>query len=484
MNETSQWNSTLTFILAMIGLTIGIGNIWRFSYVLYSNGGGSFFIPYVIAILVMGVPFLILEYGLGFSFKKSFSNLMHSIRPGFEIIAWMLVLLVFIVVIYYMVIIGWDLAYLLNSFNFGWGNDPASFFTNYVGGSSNLSSSTKIIVPTLICTLILWAVFWAISIKDVDKGIGKLSTILIPLLFTIMVFIFIYAFTLPGFHYGISILLTPDWSALYDIHVWLAAFGQTIFSLSIGQAMVYTYASYLPKNSKLTDEVLIVVIINSLYEIFIAFGVFSILGYMSMTSSIPIQNLISEGTGLIFIIFPQIFNTMGVMGHVIAPLLFISILFAGFTSAFALFEPLLSSLCNKFGWSRKKGVTILTIVACIGTVIFSTGSSSYLVGVVDRFVNNFGILILIGIQAIIFGWFYGVENVIPVLNEFSTFKVGKTWAFTLKYLLPILLIVIWAFGIADLFLDESSFEMIIYAIITIIVVGLSAAFTKLNPKKS
>lgn len=96
-----------------------------------------------------------LEYGLGFSFKKSFSNLMHSIRPEFEIIAWMLVLLVFIVVIYYMIILGWDFAYLLNSFNFGWGNDPASFFTNYVGGSSNLSSATTILLPTLICTLIL-----------------------------------------------------------------------------------------------------------------------------------------------------------------------------------------------------------------------------------------------------------------------------------------------------------------------------------------
>ena len=484
MNNTSQWNSTLTFILAMIGLTIGIGNIWRFSYVLYSNGGGSFFIPYTIAILVMGVPFLILEYGLGFSFKKSFYNLMHNIRPGFEIIAWMLVLLVFIVVIYYMVIIGWDLAYLLNSFTFGWGNDPASFFTSYVGGSSDLSSSTTIILPTLICTLILWAVFWAISIKDVDKGIGKLSTILIPLLFTIMIFIFIYAFTLPGFHIGVSTLLTPNWSMLLDIHVWLAAFGQTIFSLSIGQAMVYTYASYLPKNTKLVDEVLIVVIINSLYEIFIAFGVFSILGYMSLHSSIPMNELISEGTGLIFIVFPQIFNTMGGMGHVIAPLLFISILFAGFTSAFALFEPLLSSLCNKLGWSRKKGVTILTIVACIGTVIFSTGCSSYLVGVVDGFVNNFGILILIGVQAIIFGWLYGVEKVIPVLNEFSTFKVGKTWVFTLKYLLPILLIIVWIFGVVDLFHNESAFEIIIYAIITIIVVGLSAAFTKLSPKKS
>ena len=484
MNQQSQWGSIFTFILAMIGLTIGIGNIWRFSYVLYSNGGGSFFIPYVIAILVMGVPFLILEYGLGFSFKKSFSNLMHSIRPEFEIIAWMLVLFVFIVVTYYMVILGWDFAYLLNSFTLGWGNDPSSFFTSYVGGSSNLASATTIIFPTLICTLILWAIFWAVSAKGVDKGIGRISTVLIPLLFTIMILIFVYAFTLPGFNIGITTLLTPDWSALMNVNVWLAAFGQTIFTLSIGQAMVYTYASYLPKNSKLVDEVLLVVVANTLYEIFTAFGVFSILGYMSLTSSMPMNELVSEGTGLIFIVFPQIFNAMGTVGHVIAPLLFLSILFAGFTSSFALFEPLLSSLCDKFGWSRKKGVTILTAVACIFTVIFSTGISSYLVEIVDGFVNNFGILILIGIQAIIFGWFYGVEKVMPVLNEFSTFKVGKTWVFTIRYLLPILLIVIWVFGIATLFKDANSFEIAVDIVITILVVGLSVVFTKLKPKNS
>jgi NSS family neurotransmitter:Na+ symporter len=484
MDQKSQWGSIFTFILAMIGLTIGIGNIWRFSYVLYSNGGGSFFIPYVIAILVMGIPFLILEYGLGFSVKKSFSSLMNSIRPEFEIVAWMLVLFVFVVVIYYMVILGWDFAYFLNSFNFGWGNDPSSFFTSYVGGSSNLASATKIIFPTLICTLILWIIFWAISIRGVDNGIGRTSTVLMPLLFIIMILIFTYSLTLPGFNIGIASLLTPDWSALFNVNVWLAAFGQTIFSLSIGQAMVYTYASYLPKNSKLIDEVLLVVIANSLYEIFIAFGVFSILGYMSLTSSIPMNELISEGTGLIFIIFPQIFNEMGLIGHVIAPLLFLSILFAGFTSSFALFEPLLSSLCDKFGWSRKKGVTILTIVACMGTVIYSAGISSYLVGVVDEFVNNFGILILIGIQAIIFGWFYGVEKVIPILNEYSTFKVGKTWVFTLKYLLPILLIAIWVVGVVKLFNDANSLKIAVDIIITILVVGFSVLFTKIDTKNT
>lgn len=483
MNKTSQWNSIFTFIMAMIGLTIGIGNIWRFSYVLYSNGGGSFFIPYIIAILIMGIPFLILEYGLGFSFKKSFSILMRSIHHEFEIVAWMLVLFVFIVVIYYMIILGWDFAYFLNSFTFGWGNDPSSFFATYVGGSSNLASTTTMMFPTLICTLILWAIFWVISIKDVDDGIGKLSTILIPLLFILMIFIIIYAFKLPGFNIGISTLLKPNWYALLNIHIWLAAFGQIIFSLSIGQAMVYTYASYLHKNTKLIDEVLIVVIINSLYEIFVALGVFSILGYMSLTSSIPMNELISHGTGLIFIVFPQIFNAMGLMGHILAPLLFISILVAGITSSFALFEPLLSSICDKFGWSRKKGVTILTLVACFGTVLFSTGISSYLVEIVDGFVNDFGILILIGIQAIIFGWFYGVEKVMPALNEFSTFKVGKKWALIIKYVLPLLLIVIWVFGIVKLFSDATSFELIIDLIITAIVVGLSVLLTK-SPGKN
>ena len=483
MNKNSQWSSIFTFILAMIGLTIGIGNIWRFSYVLYSNGGGSFFIPYLIAILVMGIPFLILEYGLGFSLKKSFSKLMHDIRPEFEIFAWMLVLFVFIVVIYYMVILGWDFAYFLNSFTFGWGADPNSFFTTYVGGSNDLSNAARLILPTLFCTTVLWILFWIVSTHDV-KGIGTISSVLIPMLFIIMILIFIYSFTLEGSVLGLKTLLTPNWSALFNINIWLAAFGQTIFTLSIGQAMVYTYATYLPKNSKLVDEVLLVVITNTLYEIFIAVGVFSILGYMSIKSSVPIENLISQGTGLIFVVFPQIFSEMGIVGQVMGPLLFLSILFAGFTSALALFEPLLSSLCDKFAWSRRKGVTILVIVTIACSVIFSTGLSSYLVEIVDNFVNSFGVLILIGVQAIIFGWFYGVEKVIPILNEFSTVKVGKTWVFTIKYVLPILLIVIWIYGIINLVSDTNMLEIIVDIIITLAVVGFSVLFTKMKPKNA
>ena len=482
MNNTSQWNSIYTFIIAMIGLTIGIGNIWRFSYVLYSNGGGSFFIPYFIAIFVMGIPFLILEYGLGFSLKKSFSKLMHDIRPEFEVIAWMLVLFVFIVVIYYMVILAWDLIYFISSFTSAWGSDPSAFFVNNVGGNSNLSSSVSIILPTFISIIVLWSVFWYVSNHEVNSGIGMISKVLMPLLFILMIIIFMYSFTLPGFSLGITTLLTPNWNALLDVRVWLAAFAQIIFTLSIGQAMVYTYASYLSENTKLIDDVLIVVASNSFYEIFVAFGVFSILGYMSLMSAVPIDELITSGSGLIFIIFPRIFNVMGTVGYVLAPLLFLSILFAGFTSSLALFEPLLSSVIAKFDLSRKKGVTILTIVACIFSLLFATSIGSYLLEIVDSFVNEFAILILIGVQSIIFAWFYGLDKVVPVLNEFSTFNVGKKWKFTIKYILPIIIIVLWVYGVINLFSDATFFEIIVDLIITFVVLGLSVFFTKVNIK--
>ena len=481
MSEQAQWGSSLSFIFAMIGAAVGLGNIWRFSYVLYSNGGGSFFIPYFVAIAIMGVPFLILEYGVGFSFKESFSKIMRKINPKFEVIAWILVLFVFIVTIYYMVILSWDLVYLLSSFTFHWGTDTAAYFVQSVGGSSNLSNASFLLIPTTVGVLILWVVLWVISHRDVDKGIGMVSKLLIPALFVIMGIIIVYALTLPGASLGISTLLTPDWGMLLNINIWLAAFAQIIFSLSMGQAIALTYASYLPENSKLIDNVLIVVASNSLFEICTAFGVFSILGYMSTTSGTPMVQLVTEGTGLVFIVFPMIFNIMGPIGRILAPLLFLAILFAGITSALGFFEPMLSSTSAKLGWSRKRTSTILSIIGCAFSLLLTTGISSYLVGIIDSFVNEFGILILIGIQCIIFAWFYGIEHFIPALNEASTFKVGKTWTFIIKYLLPLVLIVMWAIGIFKLFSSAKTFEIIIDLIIIISVMAAAFVLTKIKP---
>ena len=484
MTEKTQWNSPLSFILAMIGAAVGLGNIWRFSYVVYSNGGGSFFIPYLIAILIMGIPFLILEYGMGFSFKDSFSNTLKHINPKLEYLSWMLLLFVFIVVIYYMVILSWDLTYLGSSFTFRWGSDTALYFVKSVGGSSNLSNASFLLIPTTICTLILWIVVWFISHKEINDGIGKISRILIPTLFVLMAMIVIYALTLPGANIGIETLIHPDWMKLLDINIWLAAFSQILFSLSMGQAIAFTYASYLPEKSKLNDNVLLVVFANSAFEVFTAFGIFSILGYMSYTTGTPMIQLVNEGTGLIFIVFPMIFNIMGIAGRILAPLLFVAILFAGISSAVAIFEPMVSSIENKLEWSRRKTVTVLSIIGGIFSLTFTTGISSYLVGVVDGFVNEFGILLLIAIQCIVFTWIYDVDSLMPILNENSRFKVGKTWKFIIKYLLPIVLIVMWLIGMNNLFANANSFELTVDIIIMVVVLALSVIFTKIKPKNN
>ena len=296
-----------------------------------------------------------------------------------------------------------------------------------------------------------------------------------------MGFIVIYALTLPGAAIGIETLLTPKWDMLFDVNIWLAAFAQIIFSLSMGQAIALTYASYLPENSKLIDNVLIVVASNSAFEIFTAFGVFSILGYMSMTAGTPMIQLVTEGTGLVFIVFPMIFNIMGPIGRILAPLLFLAILFAGVTSALGFFEPMLNSTSNKLGWSRKKTATILSVIGCFFSLILTTGISSYLVGIIDSFVNEFGILLLIGIQCIIFAWFYGVEHFLPALNEHSTFKVGKIWSFVIKYLLPVVLILMWIVGIISLFSTAKSFEIMVDLVIIIAVLVFAFILTKIKP---
>ena len=186
--------------------------------------------------------------------------------------------------------------------------------------------------------------------------------------------------------------------------------------------------------------------------------------------------LVSEGTGLIFVVFPKIFSLMGTIGHILAPLFFLAVLFAGISSAFAFFEPIIGSISSKSKMSRKKLVTILSIIGCLSSLIFTCGISSYLVGIVDGFINKFAILLLIAIQCIIFGWFYGAEKIIPILNEKSKIKIGFLWTTIIKYILPVFLVIIWLIGIIDLFINATQFELIVDITLIIMISLLSTIF--------
>ena len=159
---------------------------------------------------------------------------------------------------------------------------------------------------------------------------------------------------------------------------------------------------------------------------------------------------------------------------------FLGTIFAGITSAVAVFEPMINSTSVKMNWTRKKTVTVLSIIGCAFSLIFTTGISSYLVGIVDGFITEFCILLLIVLQSIIFTWFYDIEGLIPVLNENDKVKVGKWWVIVLKYILPVFLLIMWVSGVYDLIQNSNGFELTVFAIIGVAILILSYVFTNVN----
>lgn len=484
MTSENQWNSKTKFIFSILAATLGMGSIWRLSYVIYSTGGGSFFIPYIIAIFVMGIPFLILEYGLGYSFRDSFTNVIDKINPKFEIIPWMILFSIFFVMMYYVVIIGWDIVYLVSSINFAWGSNPANFFVFNVGGSSDLSDSFYFLIPTVISIILIWVTVFIFSFKNLNEGMGKFSLVSVPLLLISIVIIVLYSVTLPGAEIGIAELLTPDWNMLLNVNIWIAAFTQIIFSLDVGMGIGITFSSYLPEGSKLTDYVFLVVGVNSLFELFSTVGVFSILGFMSFKSGIPIVQLVSEKTSLMFVVFPMIFNAMGEVGHIIAPMLFLAILFAGIGSSIGGMAPIIDSIMIKLNAKRSKVVAGVCAFGFLGSLIFTTNIGCYILSIVDIFTNQLVLLILIAIQCVLFTWDFDVNSLIPVLNENSTIKVGKFWKDIVKYALPIVLVFIWVTGNVSLYEGVNSFELVANIILAMILISVSVIFTKIKSPNS
>ena len=292
-----------------------------------------------------------------------------------------------------------------------------------------------------------------------------------------MIFV-IYSLTLPGSYIGYTQIFNPDWSALVNPNVWLAAFGQIVFSLSLGMAIALTYASYLPEGSKLVDNALIVAFSNSGFEVFNSIGIFSVLGFMAMTSGIPFNELVTEGTGLAFVVFPQASNTMQT-GSILGPIFFLCILFAGITSAISLLEGICYSISEKFDFSREKSATIVSIIGLLISTIFATASGSFILGIFDAFLNNFALLFAVLLECIIFGWIYDFDELINTLNENSRIKVGKLWKTVIRFILPICIAGLWIQGIFSSISQEDSATLAIRTILLAAIIVLPIILTKL-----
>ena len=484
MEDKNEWGSNLSFILAMIGSAVGLGNIWRYPYVLYSNGGGAFYIPYIVAILLMGIPFLILEYGVGYNFKSSFSKAITKIDSKFEYLGWLLPVAVFMIMIYYSAILGWDGIYIVLSFFKGWGADPNAFFTTTLLQSSDSYMSLTQFIPYIaVAMLVGWVIIWCISHRDLEKGLGKVSKLLVPLLFIIMVVIVAFSLTLPGASIGLAELFNPDWSLLGNFEIWMAAFGQIVFSLSLGMSIAFTYASYTKDDADLITNTISIALANSLFENFAALGVFSILGYMSLQSGTAVSELVTQGTGLVFIVYPTVFNVLGQWAYVLGPMFFLAVYLAGLTSILSTIEPLSFSIQNKFGLSRSRTMTILIVVGAVMSMIYATAYGGSILGYVDTFINQIALLLGVIIECIIFAWVFKAERLVDFLNSRSrTIKLGRWWLVIVKYILPIFISIVWIGGLIDV-INSSSIDQLNFTIASAaLLLVATLIFTILPPK--
>ena len=435
------FSSRRVFIFAAIGSAVGLGNIWRFPYIAFDNGGGAFMIPYIVALLTAGLTFLFFDYAIGHRARASSPLAFRRLNRKTEFIGWWHMGINFVIAIYYAAIVSWSLRYMVFSFTNEWGDNPKAFFQGeFLKVAKDPGVSLDFNMNILIPMVLVWGVLLAVMALGVQKGVGAANIIFIPLLLVMFVGLVIYSLTLPGAVDGLNALFTPSWDSLANPDVWVAAYGQIFFSLSIGFGIMVTYSSYLKPKTDLTGSGAVVGFANSGFELLAGIGVFAALGFMAHVAGTQVSEVATSGIGLAFIAFPTIIS-QAPGGVLIGILFFGSLLFAGFTSLISILEVIIAGIQDKFATSRLAS-TILVIVpmALISLLLMPTTTGLYVLDILDNFVNLFGILAA-GLCAIIVVAY--VVRALPALaehlNRYSSIKVGKIWMGLLAVVTPLVL---------------------------------------------
>ncbi len=443
-SRRDTWTGQTGFLLAAIGSAIGLGNIWRFPGVAYANGGGAFLIPYLVAILFVGIPMLWLDYALGHKFRGSAPWALRRVRAGGEFIGWIQVFVCFVILIYYAAVIAWGVQYTIYSVNQSWGDDPQTFFLsdflNVVDGAKEFSWTPVLSVAVPLALVWIFVLF--ILGRGLSKGVEAANKVFLPLLVVLFVVMVVRALFLPGAVEGLDAFFTPKWDSLADPHVWLAAFSQVFYSLSVGFGIMLTYASYLKPKTNLTGTALVAGFANSSFEILAGIGVFSALGFMAHGQGVAVSELQGlTGPILSFVTFPQIVSMMP-GGSLFGVLFFASLVLAGITSLLSLLQVVSGGLQDKFGMSPVSAALAFGVPATvISLVLFGTRSGLNNLDIVDTFINNIGVVTSAVSMAVLAALFAPrLKGLRKHLNTVSSVKVPKAWDGLVGIVIPAVLI--------------------------------------------
>ena len=439
MAVREQWANRRVFILAAIGSAIGLGNLWRFPFKCYENGGGAFLVAYFIALFTAGIPILLLEFGLGHKFKLAAPSAFKKVGKKFEWLGWWAVLVGFVIVTYYAVVMAWSVIYTYFSVTQEWGADPTNFFFNdFLGLTDSPFNLGKIQIPILIGLVISWVMI-VMSIWKGAKTVSKVVYATVVLPWILLVVFVIRGVTLPGAMVGISYYLTPVFSKLLDPSVWAAAYGQIFYSVSIGFGIMIAYSSFLPEKSNITSSALIIGISDTLTAFIGGFAVFGTLGYYAQLKGVAITEVLKGGPGLAFCTYPAVISKLP-LPQFFGILFFVMLLTLAVDSAFSLVEAVASAVQDK--WNIKHRTALLSVggISFIFGLIFVTGAGLLWLDIVDHFMEHFGLIAVVLVECIVLGWFYKTDKLKNHLNRVSTIKIGNWWIWFIKIVIPAILL--------------------------------------------
>ncbi|KAL7735826.1 hypothetical protein ACLKA6_017828 [Drosophila palustris] len=476
--ERGNWTGRFDFLLSLLGYSVGLGNVWRFPYLCYNNGGGAFLIPFTIMLIIAGLPLMFMELSFGQYAALGPVAIYRRFCPLFRGLGTGMIIVSAIVMLYYNLIIAWTIFYMFASFRtqLPWQNcepewstencfsyamadqcetlngtyylrkcynatfaeehnitemalhalkrPPAEeYFNNYVLGlSSGIEETGSIKFSLAACLLLAWVIVFLCLCKGVQSS-GKVVyfTALFPYL--VLVILFFRGVTLPGASTGILFYLTPDWKQLANAQVWGDAAVQIFFALSPAWGGLITLSSYNKFSNNCYKDSLIVAFCNIATSFFAGLVIFSIIGFLAHELDVEVKKVVDQGAGLAFIVYPEVVTRLPI-SPVWSVLFFVMLLTLGLDSQFALMETVTTAILDKFPNLRQYKTWVVLFVGIFGYVGglgFTTNSGMYWLQLMDKYAANWSVLLIAIMECVLIAWIYGSQR---FLNDIQG-MIGK-----------------------------------------------------------
>ncbi|KGX84749.1 sodium-dependent transporter [Pontibacillus marinus] len=433
-----KWASKLGFMLAAMGSAVGLGNIWRFSYVAGENGGGAFLILYLGFVFLIGIPVLLAEFSIGRQGQSDVVGSYKELAPNkpWYLAGFMGIASSFLILGFYSVVAGWSLYYFWNYINGSfWTIPDAGYGATFEGLISN--TTTPLFWHGLFMVLTILVV-----LTGIKKGIEKASKVFMPTLAVLLVLLAIYSVTLEGAGEGLRFLFQPNWAKI-DSGVILAALGQAFFSLSLGMGAMMTYGSYLPKSESLPSATVGIGIMDTVFAIVAGIVIFPAVYAFDISAS--------SGPPLVFITLPGIFAQMP-FGSIVGLLFFFLLSIAALSSAISILEVPVAYFMRRFKWSRRFSSIFIGVIMYFLGVVVSLGFGVWSgvtpigdLGILDSmdYVASNILLPLGGLAIALFvGWQWSVKEALSA-SDMTNLGVRYVWLGIIKFLAPIFIVLIF-----------------------------------------